>query len=56
MKIYLATVLEDGERENKAGTTMTKKRYIYRLISYFVLRNLKITNMKEYVLTGVIKK
>jgi hypothetical protein len=29
MKIYLATVLEDGERENKAGTTMTKKRYIY---------------------------
>jgi hypothetical protein len=56
MRIYLATALEDGERESKAGVTMTRVGYIERLISYFILKNLKIKYIKEYTATGIFKK
>jgi hypothetical protein len=58
MTIYLATTLEDSDEKNRGGAILTKVRYSKRLLSYFYIMKLRLdtARIKEYVLTGMIKR
>lgn len=51
LRIYLATWLNDPTM----GPSLTKKGARYRLLSFFFLKELKITSqeVKEYLRTGI---
>jgi hypothetical protein len=45
MKIYLAT----DASVNNQKEVLNKSLYIYRLISYFFLKKIKMVDLKEYI-------